>query len=290
MKGLLISNKTEDGLIMQGFYCPTVQKKSIVIHIHGSFGNFYENFFLKEMSEQYNANGFSFLSIRTRGSDYYSDFKMFDGEGYQSRRIGGIREVFQECILDIEPWIIYSKERGYSEIYLQGHSLGAMKSVFFNRKSPLKIDGLILISPPDSIGLQKNDNGDDYEKYKSQALKMMQEDKLLLMPNEAYFEAITCEAFYNMMKEEETGMFTYRDVDLMKKAGMDSINIPTFISFATKNEAVIDSIDFCINALKKSCYDESLLHFEVVENANHNYHLRENTLVNSIVTWLRGLN
>ncbi|MDO5969318.1 alpha/beta hydrolase [Flavivirga aquimarina] len=286
MKGELISITTKDGLIMQGIYCKSNCKKTIIIHVHGSYGNFYENFFLEEMSNKFNETGVSFLSIRTRGSDYYSDFKILNNKEYKSKRIGGIREIFQECTLDIEPWILLAKKKGYHKVLLQGHSLGAMKIVYFNKNIEGNVDGLILLSPPDSIGLQKKDNAGRYEEYKEKALELLQKDNLQLMPKEAYFESITCESFYNMLKENDTGMFTYQDVELMKKAGINSINIPTFISFATINEAIINPIEYCISSFKKSSHDSSLLHFEIIENANHNYHFKEDILAEEISNWL----
>ncbi|MFZ2979193.1 MAG: alpha/beta fold hydrolase, partial [Candidatus Magasanikiibacteriota bacterium] len=156
MKGELIQITTEDQLILQGFYCSTIDKstsKACIIHIHGSYGNFYENFFLTEMSKQFTKNGFSFLSVGTRGRDYYSDFKIRKENKYESVRIGGIREIFQQCEIDIKSWVSYVKSLGYSKIILQGHSLGAMKVIYYYSRSQISVNGIILISPPDHFGL-----------------------------------------------------------------------------------------------------------------------------------------
>ena len=162
MNGNICNVASEDGYLLHGMVCESVPgdaSSSWVIHVHGSYGNFYENFFLPVMAEQYVSEGVSFVAINTRGHDYYADLKKRRDSGYESRRIGGIREIFQESVLDIAAWIRYARSRGARRVILQGHSLGAMKVAYYAWRGSEGCDGLVLISPPDSIGLQRADVG-----------------------------------------------------------------------------------------------------------------------------------
>ena len=286
MKGELLKIETRDKLLLHGMFCPGQSNEIAIIHVHGSYGNFYENFFLDEMSENYNKSGISFLSVSTRGRDYYSDFKILKENKYESIRIGGIREIFQDSVTDIASWIDFLKNKGFKKIILQGHSLGAMKVVYYIKHADTKVNGLILLSPPDNIGLQKSDNGNKYDEYKQIAHDLSQKDLNSLMPKEAYYDTITSTSFFSLLTEEDTGMFTYSDIELMKKAGMSSIAIPTLVTFATNNEAIVNPIDICIDSLKKSIPDENLIQFSIIENANHNYHFKEKELTLVLLNWV----
>src|SRR5215218_2550319 len=131
MKGNIVRVTAEDGLILQGFIGGGEPNPIAVVHIHGSYGKFFENFFLDNMAAAFESMGVTFASIGTRGRDYYADYKIKRDEKYESVRIGGIGEVFQESQRDIAAWISFLRDRGTSHFILQGHSLGAMKAVFY---------------------------------------------------------------------------------------------------------------------------------------------------------------
>lgn len=290
MKGKIIRTTTTDGLILHGMYCSPAEhaiSDTCIIHIHGSYGNFYENFFLSEMSEVYTKKGFTFISAGTRGRDYYADFKIRKGENYDSIRIGGIREIFQHCEQDIQAWIDYAISQGSSRILLQGHSLGAMKVVFYLKHHPESIAGLILISPPDNFGLQQTQYGNRFQNDLLEAKQLVLSNEYALMPDGAYYDPITAKSFLSLLAyPEDTGMFTYLDIPLMKLSGMASILCPLLVTFATANEAVIAPLNKCIAALQSSINDDVLFHYEIIQDANHSYHFKEIELVSKISNWL----
>ena len=53
MKGELVKFKNSEGLFLDGMYFASEDSKKVIIHIHGSFGNFYSNYFIKEMADVY---------------------------------------------------------------------------------------------------------------------------------------------------------------------------------------------------------------------------------------------
>ena len=123
--------------------------KRIVIHIHGSYGNFYQNKFIWHMSKIYCENEVDFLSINTSAHDGLA-------EGYYGKNLkyvgGGVSE-YQDSQFDIQAAIDFAISLGYIDIILQGHSLGCDKVIDYSLHSEKKLD-IILLSPADSYALQ----------------------------------------------------------------------------------------------------------------------------------------
>lgn len=127
------------------------ENNSIIIHIHGSFGNFYQNKFIWYMSDLYCKNGIDFLSINTSAHDGIS-------EGYYGKNlkyVGGAVTRYQDSQLDIQAAVDFARQLGYDDIILQGHSLGCDKIIDFSINSRDNLD-IILLSPADSYAVQSN--------------------------------------------------------------------------------------------------------------------------------------
>lgn len=123
-RGEFVSTGTNDGIELQGLMAePGEDAETIVIHFHGMQGNFYENGFVQEMLSELPENQITFLTVEERGSEAV---KYFDQEG-EMAKIGDAFEDFEESLKDIDAWIQFARDSGYSRILLQGHSLGTMK-------------------------------------------------------------------------------------------------------------------------------------------------------------------
>jgi pimeloyl-ACP methyl ester carboxylesterase len=287
MNGSIVAAKAEDGYILHGIHCkPAFDSHAAVLHFHGSYGNFYENTFLTPMADSYVKAGLHFFSCNTRGRDYYADFKKMGPQGIESRRIGGIREDFRECLFDIAGWASYAAAKGITTIFIQGHSLGAMKAVYYLHKRHCSARGVILLSPPDNIGLQLKDWGSRLKGDIQLAIEISRKDPNALMPAESYYDMISASSFLTLLgNSEDTGMFTYQDIDLMKRAGMSSIKIPLLVTFGTIDEAIVNPVEDCLAALRSSIPDPAKLASVVIEGANHGYRDREVILAEALATW-----
>ena len=159
MKGELCRTLTADGLELHGFLAMPEWDRpdTFVIHVHGLAGNFYENRFIENVGEAVVDSGQGFLTVNTRGRDYLSDFILERPDGTKEyRQIGGIHEIFEECVEDIEAWIAYLRTRGARHFILQGHSHGALKVTYYLYSKPDScVDSLILLSPSDDFGCQR---------------------------------------------------------------------------------------------------------------------------------------
>lgn len=151
--GRLVTFRTVEDYEIIGMLFANEEQRTdtIIIHIHGNFGNFYQNKFLWVMSNIYVANRIDFLTINLSSHDGLA-------EGYFGRElkyVGGGVALYDESQADIAAAIKFVETRGYKKIILQGHSLGCDKIIQYtvNNGTP---NPLILLSPVDSYKVQSD--------------------------------------------------------------------------------------------------------------------------------------
>lgn len=151
-KGKLVNFVNEKKLELIGmlFEDEATSKNTIVIHIHGNYGNFYNNKFIWTMSKIYVDYGISFLPFNLSAHDGLA-------EGYRDGELdyigGGVAD-YSESIIDIQAAVAYVQRLGYKEIYLQGHSLGCDKIIDYILTNDVPGIKVILLSPVDSYAVQ----------------------------------------------------------------------------------------------------------------------------------------
>lgn len=230
----LVQTTTSDGLILHGFYSPSITKKSVVLHIHGFEGNFYENNFVHVLLKNLSKNKVGFLTVNTRGNGKDTDFNTTNGKYI---KIGARYELLEDAHLDISAWLKFLIAEGYEQIILQGHSLGTVKVVryLFEGKYKNKIHKLILLAPFDKKGymiIQKKDT----EQLLNKAQKMINSGKGYDLITPDFGEGETSyKTFVSWYKQDDFGrMFEFfsskYDFPILKH-----IRIPTKI--------VVGSID-----------------------------------------------
>jgi len=150
--GQLINFNNINGLELIGLlFKGEKQSNTIVIHVHGNYGNFYNNKFLWTMSHLYVENDIDFLTFNLSSHDGLC-------EGYDNgalRYIGGAVADYNESILDIDSAVEYVHKLGYNRLILQGHSLGCDKVIEYALTHQNDSLSLILLSPVDSYAVQK---------------------------------------------------------------------------------------------------------------------------------------
>lgn len=108
----IVKVKTSDGLVLHGLLTePTEHTKTIVIHIHGSSGNFYGNNYFELLTNSVFDLGIAYLSTNNRGNHIY---ELEKGNVYY----GVSLEKFEDCVLDINAWIEFALNKGYENIIL----------------------------------------------------------------------------------------------------------------------------------------------------------------------------
>ncbi len=143
MKWPIVQVETKDKISLYGLFLEGKKKESILINLHGTASNFYENEFMSEVSEEV-IKDISVLLVNNRGASVMQVYP----------HAGAALERFEDCLLDIDAWIEFAFSKGYKKIILSGHSLGTEKVVYYMGKGKYnsKISSVILFAPADSFG------------------------------------------------------------------------------------------------------------------------------------------
>ena len=94
--------------------------------LHGLGGNFYGSSLNLRLADALRDMGMAVAIVNTRGHDGIS----MNPVSGRAATIGAAYEIVDDCRQDVAGWIGWLGERGYSQIALVGHSLGAIKALY----------------------------------------------------------------------------------------------------------------------------------------------------------------
>lgn len=277
---------TEDKLILQGIiYKPLNQADKAYLHIHGMAGNFYENRFLDAMVKELTGAGYSFLSINTRGHDVIADFPVAGSEEAY-KRIGNTYETFEQCLLDIKTAIDYLVQNRYSEIILCGHSLGAVKAAYYVAKTQdHRIKKLILMSPPDMVGLAEKENY--HENLLNQAKNLIAQNKgEEILPIKIWDWYYLSANTYVNLSSRDCPVDIFNTYDKNKPSLLAEIKIPTFAFLGSKDDAAIMPQKEALEIIKSKAVNVPRFDIDIINDAPHSYFGKETEMAKRIVGWL----
>jgi pimeloyl-ACP methyl ester carboxylesterase len=125
----LVGVDTEDGLRLAGAWRrpapgtrPGLGVDAVICH-HGHGGNFYNPSFFDTVGEALLDAGCAVLRVNSRGHDL-----AYAGP---RGRLGAAYEIVDECRHDWRAWVDFAERAGYRRIAVWGHSLGAVKTIYY---------------------------------------------------------------------------------------------------------------------------------------------------------------
>lgn len=162
--------RTSDGIPLSGLYAPADPSANpapfdAALLMHGAAGAFDEDL-LHDVAGALNARGIATVRANNRGHDIVNR-----GNG-RGRLLGTAFERIDDCVLDWLAWLDLLAERGHRRLLLFGHSLGAVKSVFYLATAPdARVTGCVLASPPrfNTERMLACERGDDFAATLSEA-------------------------------------------------------------------------------------------------------------------------
>lgn len=282
---------TKDKLIHQGlFYKPTKVGKKAILWVHGLSGTFYGNTKLFEaFAEQCEKEGIGFAAFNNRGHDVVTGIKKIDKEKAKdyTRIVGGAGvEVFEECIFDLDAGIAFLQKQGFTYIYLVGHSTGANKTCYFaGLQNDLRVAGISLISPINDR-LDPERRSPFYIHFIAKLLISLGLGSKLLSGLSEY--PGTSKRFLSLMtpgSAEDT--YDYGDPE-PKMTNFSRITKPLLVVFGGIDELAdrpVEQIKKVFDAFQNSKKYKSF----IVPNALHSFNGKEETLVKTILQWVRML-
>lgn len=203
---------TVGGVDLHGMLLPSPKSKTACLFVQGTGGTFYDDDWVFKVANIFTKNNMGFLTANYRGSTSLSSYPPH----------GATLERFNWCVDDIDGWLSFLKEKGFSKFVLAGHSFGTEKIVhYMSRRDRKDIKTIILLGFADSFGTTKDYLGNRFGAAMREA-----------------------ESLKNRGKEEE-----FLTTDWLSNGGMLPTSAGTFIDLFSKNSALSKALPLRSNRL-----------------------------------------
>lgn len=290
----IINFQTADGVLTDGFIIKNNSKK-ILIATHGMSSNCFkkrENIIAKYVTE----NGIDFFGYNNRGSELTKYIKKV-GDNKEKKSLAGTSyEDPEEGYFDVKGAIEKAIELGYTEIYLQGHSLGSTKTVYtYNRlknenyENLKYIKGVILLSLVDVPKALKIFLNDKFILALNFASEKEQNREIYdLMPIGSFIHPISVKTFLKYSKYNEKIDFAkYSEKDYNFEE-LNNIDVPLFMRWGNQNEMIEQSADELVKIMNSKIKNK-IKNIDFVDGADHGYTDKEEILAKQIVEFLNSI-
>lgn len=146
---------TADKVRLEGLWYPATGAAketggidAVIMH-HGVGGNFYAAGFFEDSLAALTARGIAVLRANNRGHDGL--FRQY-GAGPAPMLLGAAYELMDDSRHDYRAWLDFAAARGCGRIALWGHSLGAVKAIYFAAKEQYPALAAVVASSPPRFG------------------------------------------------------------------------------------------------------------------------------------------
>ena len=286
--------ETEDKAELVGLLHKGEQTDKVIIAVHGMTSDCLkkrDDIIAKTMTD----NNIDFFSFNNRGHDVISYLNKEMSGVYAKQKSGTAYEDVQDGYYDIKAAIDQMIEKGYNQIYLQGHSLGCTKIVYtynkFKRKNEEKylqaIKAVMLLSLIDIPRAQKINLGDKYDYAIEYALeKEKRGEANTLMPRECFIHLISVKSYLRYFKNNEKINFAQYSNKDFKYEELNNISIPLFMRWGNVFEMIEQQANELVETVKTKLTNENK-DINYVDGANHGYTGKEQQIANEMLEFLK---
>ena len=253
----------------------------VVIMHHGVGGNFYNQHFFDPLGDRLLDAGCAILRVNNRGHDL----------AYNSPkgRLGAAFESVDDCLKDWKSWIDHAASLGFKRIALWGHSLGAVKSIYFLASGgDPRVAWAIATSPPQfsySDYVSRPD-GHLFTAYFDEAKRLVAEGK----PDAVFPVTIPT----NVILAAKTYLDKYGPEERFDIAKLlPNVRVPILVTIGAKEGAGPESPDrFSFLGLADQigtlAQNQDNVSFSHIQGADHFYSGVTDDLWRAIDSWLTG--
>jgi pimeloyl-ACP methyl ester carboxylesterase len=260
---------TADGEVLHGLlYSGNREDERAFFLIHGVGGTFYARPY-PQLAEALAARGFCVLTANTRGHDWVT--RAADG----APRLGATFENFEDCLLDLDAGLACLGERGFRRFVVMGHSLGAVKVVFYQgtRQRP-DVAAVVACSTPRLFYSTRVQEQPDFADRMTQAQKLLGEGRgselfwATAGSGPGLFSARTYVSKYGPAEQTDVRRLAPRlGCPLLTIAGSEEFS-PTFVPYAEELARLANGT------------------VQIVAGAPHSYEGYESRVADLIADWL----
>ena len=282
---------TEDNVLLNG-YISKASSNKVIISTHGMSSNCFKNRDKIIMNEAFK-NNISYIAYNNRGSELVRYLTTYNN-GKVVKKLGGTSfEDVLDGYFDIKAAVKEAIGLGYTDIYLQGHSLGSTKVLYTynklkNENSELikDIKGIILLSLVDIPRALTIYSKDKLEVYKNLAEEYESKGKLdELMPEESFIHPISVKTYLRYIRDYSDFDFArYNDENYDFKE-LNNIDVPLFMRWGNVYEMIeqdaSDLVNLINNKVKNNKKD-----INYIDGADHGYNGKEEVLTKQILDFI----
>lgn len=267
---------------------PTKPTKRIIIHVHGKEGHFIQNHFVTTMGNTYPLHGYAFLTFNNRGHDYMADLLKKTSTGFIWEQGGSMFDILEDSVLDIQGIINFAQNLGFTEIILQGHSLGPHKICYYLVDTPNhEVSKVIFLTTAD-VHYQFDASIPDWPKYSLIARRMMDEGKgRELMPVRLWSNCPVSAATFWNYTNPHNNCFIFNGTHPDKEyKNFNKITLPILVVNPENDVATGIKQEKAVQLLKERTVSKDFEGY-VLKDAVHNFLGKEEALIETILQWLK---
>ena len=266
---------------------PTKPTKQIIIHVHGKEGHFIQNHFVTSMGNIFPSHGYAFLTFNNRGHDYMADLMQRTSTGYTWVQGGSMYDILEDSLQDIQGIINYVTSLGYTDITLQGHSLGPHKICYYMVKTPNHIVSRIILLTTADIQYQLDSSVPEWQKYSLVAKRMIEDGHGRdLMPIRLWSNCPVSAATFWNYTNPNTNCFVFNGTHPDQEyKNFNKIKIPILIINPENDVATGIKQEHALELIKNNSASRNI-ETHMIPNAVHNFLSKEDELVGVILKWL----
>jgi pimeloyl-ACP methyl ester carboxylesterase len=300
----LVSAQTSDGIRLDGALrkpaadrAPRLDVDAVIFH-HGVAGNFYNPSFVDRIGDELLAFGCAVLRVNNRGHDGAYNAMRRGTDNYsqvlEERRerapLGAAFEIVDDPRLDFRAWIDFAEAAGYRRVALWGHSLGAVKNIYYlANEADARVRWAVASSPPRQRYRAYLDMplGEEFTATLQRATDLIErgEPEGLLrvrLPNPNIFSARTYVDKYGPQER----------YDVIKH--LPKVQVPLLLTLGGEEGATAGSADAAsmwrwAEELGPAAEAQANLTFRLIEGADHFYTGRVPALWSAVSTWLEQM-
>jgi pimeloyl-ACP methyl ester carboxylesterase len=281
----LVSVQTKDGVRLDGTWrrseagrASTLGIDAVILH-HGVGGNFYGASLFEPIAQELLAEGCAVLRVNNRGHDL-----MYNSP---NGRLGAAFEVVDDCKHDWRAWLDFAESQGCRNVALWGHSLGALKTIYFlAMEGDTRVSWAIATSPPlfSYHDYVTKAGAERFQNFYGQAKRLLEigEPDGLLTVNIPTNVVVAAKTYIDKYGEAER----YNMLD-----HLPNVPVPIFVTIGSEEGLGPEKPDwfpFGGFAAKVSALAETVpnLTFSLIEGANHAYTGKSAALWSTARLWI----
>ena len=268
-----------------------ITNRRVVLSVHGMTSNCFkkrESIF----AEEYVKNGIDYFCFDNRGANIIEYFERIKNGKLISRiESGTVYEKFEDSYHDIKGAILMLLEKGYDEIYLQGHSYGAAKSVFvYNKlKKNMEINILshikhvILLSIVDIPRMCRGLLSDKYNSVITEVKQMINEKRGdELIKREYFLHPISANNF--LFINQINGILDIVPFGSEKPNlnALSNIECPLMMFWGKERDMIMQKPEILEKIIRENVSKQDI-EVKFIEGTGHNYRYKEVETVKEIL-------